>query len=663
MSKTWDSFGYRRIVALQPKIQLGNPEANADILIQAFKQATQHEQASLVMTPELALTGYTCEDLFHSDDLIKKIERSLEKIRGASVKESLWVVGTPLRLADGRLFNVAMVFHQQKILGAVPKQYLPNMGEFYERRWFMSGMDVDLDLNHSTLGTFRLSPRMIFSFQGLSVGIEICHDLWAPQAPSTLLALQGANLILNLSASNETLLKESYRKKLVEVQSSKLQCAYLYSSAGTYESSKDTVFSGHALYAECGKILNEIKPFEAMDRFQHPHALVSDVDLENIAHQRAKDVCFRESLQNVSELASTGLPSKSAPLKMHWVHVEGEASRLQVLEQLHRPLQPYPFLAEIDDYEKVIQIQAHGLLRRAKASKVKSLIVGVSGGLDSTLALYVALRTKALSGAQLKVIAVTLPGPGTSEKTYQLTKDLVSEAGGTELGVDQLIEVPIREAVAQHMKDLNASHDQKSVVFENAQARERTQILFDLANQHQGLVVGTGDLSELALGWCTYNADHMAHYTVNSGIPKTVVKGLVGYWADLAQTRNLRSILIKILELPISPELLPPNEQGEMVQETEAVIGSYALHDFFLYHLLYSGFSKEKIHALATEAFKNETERSAPFSQEEIDFACETFFKRFYSQQFKRTTLPPGPKVHAVSLSPRADLRLPDELG
>ena len=322
------------------------------------------------------------------------------------------------------------------------------------------------------------------------------------------------------------------------------------------------------------------------------------------------------------------------------------------LPELSQGVQAYPFLAEIPDFEDVLLIQSYGLLRRAQSSKAKKLLVGVSGGLDSTAALYVALRTKALSGNTLEVVGITLPGPGTSEKTLNLARTLLEFSD-----VNLIIEVPINDAVKQHLKDLGKSYKDRSIVFENAQARERTQILFDLANEHQGIVVGTGDLSELALGWCTFNADHMAHYAVNSGIPKTVVKGIVGYWSEISASRNLKSVLTKIMELPISPELLPPDEAGEIAQETESVIGSYDLHDFFLYHFLKHGFSKEKIRALAHLAFQDSRDL-----REGVDRAIEIFFGRFFSQQFKRTTLPPGPKVHSVSLSPRSDFRLPDEI-
>ena len=632
MESGWSKYGFSRVSALLPAIELGKPLVNAERILSLFIRESK-AGAQVATTPELALTGYTCEDLFHSESLLKDAELAVLKLlEGSKGHPGLWVAGAPLRLQDGRLFNGAWVMSDGRLLGFCPKIFLPNMGEFYERRWFVTGRGVHENVEHPLLGSFFVSPHQIFSGGGVKVGIEICQDLWAPEAPSTALALRGANLILNLSASNELVGKPVYRKRLVEVQSRKSHLAYLYCSAGTSESSKDTVFSGHSFAYELGKLLGESTPFHS-----GPDCFSVDFDLERILNSRTKDICFLEAVENHSrrEVRFTEFTPNPAPLP-----------------ELRRTIDPYPFLSEIPDYEDVLDIQAYGLKRRAESAGAKSLIVGVSGGLDSTLALKVADRVRALGEGRFKVIGVTMPGPGTSEKTRNFALTLLRE-----VGVDQTIEVSISEAVKQHLKDLGRPESDRSVVYENAQARERTQILFDLANEHQGMVVGTGDLSELALGWCTFNADHMAHYAVNSGIPKTVVRGLIEYWADLTVSRPLKAVLGSILESPISPELLPPTETGEISQETEALIGSYDLHDFFLYGFLSSGFSKEKILALAKEAFKNDRELL-----EEVDRAHAIFFKRFFSQQFKRTTLPPGPKVHSVSLSPRSDFRLPDEL-
>ncbi len=639
----WAEFGFVRVSAVFPEIKLGQPLATAQSMIHHFGLLSD-QGSSILLTAELALTGYSCEDLFHSESLIRESEQALIQIKKASESySSFWVVGAPLRLQDGRFLNCAWVFHHGKVLGVIPKLFLPNMGEFYERRWFVSGRTVNEKFSHPELGEFWVSPHQVFASGPVRIGIEICHDLWAPREPSTALALKGANVILNLSASNEVVGKAAFRRKLVEVQSQKLHCAYVYLSAGTYESSKDTVFSGHTLFAELGTIVGEVAPF-----FQNEPHLTVDLDLERMTNARSKDVCYLESVEHDSAIAA----QTGRSIMVHTVpHV---APRLS---ELKRKVEAYPFLAEIPDFEDVIQIQTQGLLRRVESAQAQSLIVGVSGGLDSTHALNVALRTRALSGGakgkgKLKVIGVTLPGPGTSEKTLLIARTLLKESG-----VDVDLEVPISEAVAQQMKDLGKSATDRSVVYENTQARQRTQILFNLANEHRGLLVGTGDLSELALGWCTFNADQMAHYSVNGGIPKTVVKGLVGYWADLAASRILKSTLEKILDLPISPELLPPDANGQMVQNTENEIGSYRLHDFFIYHFLNHGYSREKISALAEVAFSDDAELLKTLPR-----TLAIFYDRFYSQQFKRTTLPPGPKVHSVSLSPRSDFRLPDEI-
>ncbi len=632
MSINWASNGFSRATAIFPRLVLGKPLANAAKLIPLLEKESQNG-SSVLITPELALTGYTCEDLFHSETLIQETEKALVQIIEASAKcAGLWVIGSPLRLPDGRIFNGAFAINAGKILGFVPKLFLPNMGEFYERRWFVSGRNLHEEVSHPVLGNFYASNEQIFSGGPLRVGIEICQDFWAPVAPSTQLALKGANVLVNLSASNELVGKPSTRRRLVEVQSSKSYCAYLYVSSGTGESSKDTVFSGHTLAYELGKKLGEITPFdESKDTFS------VDFDLERILNARSKDICFGEAvdLSGISRVKRTVFAINPAPIK-----------------KLERLIETNPFLAEIEDFEEVLAIQAQGLIRRLQSANAQSMILGVSGGLDSTLALLVCLRAKLLAKRPIKIIGVTLPGPGTSEKTLGIARALLAETG-----VDEVIEVSIKAAVAQHLKDIGKDANDRSVVYENAQARERTQILFDLANEHKGMVVGTGDLSELALGWCTFNADHMAHYAVNSGVPKTIVKLMVNHWVQISDSQKLKETLKEILALPISPELLPPDEKGLISQGTEAILGSYDLHDFFLYYYLSYGFSKEKIRALAREAFRDNEALSS-----DLDRTLDIFCQRFFTQQFKRTTLPPGPKVHSISLSPRSDFRLPDEL-
>lgn len=632
--KSWAEFGFTRVAAVVPSLILGKPLENATQILSHFKKLSQ-DGANVVFAPELSITGYTCEDLFHSQSLILQTRQALAAIiRESKNHFGLWVVGAPLQLGDGRLFNGAWAISNGKVLGVVPKIFLPNMGEFYERRWFISGRKVNEWVKDDLLGEFQVSPNQIFCSGPVRVGIEICQDLWSPEAPSQKLALKGANLILNLSASNEIIGKSEYRKELVRVQSDKLHCAYFYVSASSDESTKDTVFSGHTLAYELGDCLAEVKPFEKTD-----FSTVVDFDFERILNSRTKDVCFLESIEEFSQ----------SPVYQNYLTQVFAMNRIE-LSQLHRPVSASPFLDDLEPSE-VFEIQVQGLLKRAVSSRAGSLVVGVSGGLDSTLALFVAKEVRDRL-KNLSLVGVTMPGPGTSKQTLKLAGELLRAAQ-----VDESREISIQTAVEQHLKDIGKDITDRSVIFENTQARERTQILFNIANEKQGLVVGTGDLSELALGWCTFNADQMAHYAVNTGIPKTVIKRMVAWLQSDQASVEAAETFSEILALPISPELLPPSENGGISQETEAVIGSYDLHDFFIFHYLNSGFSKEKIQALAGCAFQNQ-----PALLASLPKAIDIFFKRFFSQQFKRTTLPPGPKVFQVSLSPRSDHRMPDEL-
>ena len=638
MNNVWSDFGFSRVTGIIPELTLGQPLVNADALIRSF-QENEPLGSSICFTPELSVTGYTCEDWFHSEQLLSETELAIKKIveYSKSTPQCL-IVGAPLRLPDSRLLNGAWVIHQGQVKGVVPKVFLPNTGEFYERRWFVSGRRVHEKVIHPSLGEFWVSTRQIFSHGGAQFGIEICQDLWSPSQPSNLLALSGAQIILNLSASNELVSKATYRRKLCEVQSARLLCGYFYLSSATQESSKDTVFGGHTLAYESGELLGELEPFQNQRK-----QLTIDFDIDRILNARTKEICFLEAVdeESRSNLIHTHLQQLTPTPKDQKIHTE-----------IKRRVSKQPFIDELESGVRTIEIQAQGLFRRLQSAHAKSMILGISGGLDSTLALRVCERARELSKNTIQLIGVTMPGPGTSEKTLSIARNLLKM-----IKADQVLEIPIQASVEQHMKDLGKNMEDRSVVFENAQARERTQILFDLANEHQGIVVGTGDLSELALGWCTYNADHMSHYTVNSGVPKTVVKYLVKDWSDSLFGSPLGKTLNEILELPISPELLPPSKDGKIAQMTEAVIGSFELHDFFLYHVLKFGASGKKIQALAKTAFKDDAKLSA-----EIESTLKLFFKRFFSQQFKRSTLPPGPKVHTVSLSPRSDFRLPDEM-
>ncbi len=633
----YTDLGFIRVALLSPAVELGRPKINSEKLTALWQQA-ESEGALIAMNPELGLTGYTCEDWFHSDALLKDCEDAIASLMTASKKlKSILILGAPARLNDGRLFNAAWVIHQGKVCGVVPKTYLPNSGEFYERRWFQAGFQVDEWFRFRGIEC-RLSQQ-VFSVEtnkGESVhfGVEICHDLWAAVPPSQGLALQGAQIIFNLSASNEVVGKPATRRTMVQEVSTRLSCAYVYASSNPSESSKDTVFGGQQFVAVDGEIILETKPFQA------PALAFADIDCDRIANARSRDITFGESVQFYR--------GTSLPKTLIFTSAFPEIKTLQTKPN------PAPFPLTDNALTEALNIQVEGLRRRAEFSKAKSLLVGLSGGLDSTLALRVAIETaKKLPG--LKVIGITMPGPGTSQKTLDIARALIQKTGIT------LKEVAITAAVEQHLADLGQAPTDRSVTYENAQARERTQILFDLANSESGIVVGTGDLSELALGWCTFNADQMAHYGVNAGIPKTAVRAMVAHWAEnAAENAELASILNQILALPISPELLPPAADGSIAQETEKVLGPYEIHDFVLYHFLKYGSKPEKIRALAQLAFS--TSNGGKHDAALIDHTLQIFFTRFSTQQFKRTTLPPGPKVFEISLSPRADWRSPDEM-
>ncbi len=637
----FSSLGFVRTAWIAPRVQLADPEANVRAMWTEFEKLSPMGPAILV-TPELSLTGYTCEDWFLSQDCRDQTDRALAWLleqQLATEKKNpgqnpVWIVGAPVSLRDGRRFNSAVVLQSGKIKGIIPKRTLPNFGEFYDQRWFASGENVDE--TSDVLGqSVRIYAGQRFDCGPVSFGIEICQDLWSPRTPSDDLALGGAHLIFNLSASNETIGKARVRQHLVVVQSLRTMSGYLYLSSGLGESSKDTVFGGHVIAAESGDMITERLPFDS--RVDSGYV---DFDVERLHHDRGRDVAFQQAIARKSP-GIIGVPLDASAL----MGAEHSFSQTPVL---FRPLSATPFVDDLMEEEDALMIQAQGLWSRAVASKVDSLVVGISGGLDSALALLVADRVRALSGRRLKLIGVPMPAQVTSQRTQSLATDLMQA-----VHCDEIRTIPIQSSVEQHLQDLVAGLTDAaplaSITLENAQARERTQLLFDLANQYRGLVVGTGDLSELALGWCTYNADHMAHYAVNSGLPKTSVQKLVRYHIALSASRTLTSTLQKILDAPITPELLPD-------QVTEDTLGPYVIHDFILWHTLVMGASAQKTLALARMAFKDHE-----FSDQVLR-THEIFYKRFYSQQFKRTTLPPGPKIHRVSLSPRSDFRLPDEI-
>jgi NAD+ synthase (glutamine-hydrolysing) len=627
------ALGFCRVAAVQTPVRPGDPRANAAEIRRAAESAASHE-ACLILFPELSIAGYSCEDLFRNQGFLADVRRAIASL--ASETRDLpaaIAVGAPYQTPDGRLYNAAFILHRGRVRGAIPKTHLPNAGEFYERRWFVPGGAADYAIADEVLGEFRLSRRQLFEMGRMVFAVELCEDLWAPEPPSGPHALAGANVLLNPSASNELVAKSEYRRDLIRIQSARLDAAYVYVSCGPNESTKDVVFGGHAIIAEAGTILAEGPRFESRGS-----AILADLDVDRLMHDRARDMTFANSVRppgyTVERLEPLPPP----------------------LGGLDRAFSRTPFVPDVpgvvsERAREILSIQGTGLARRLEASGSTTAVIGVSGGLDSTLALLVTVEAlRRLSRPVSQILAVSMPGLGTTERTRRSAAELAARVGAT------FREIPILAAVGQHFRDIRhdpATHD---IVYENSQARERTQVLFDLANKHRGIVVGTGDLSELALGWCTFNGDQMANYAVNVSVPKTLVTHLVRWYAEHVADAATRTVLEAILATPISPELLPPGEDGEIVQDTEKVVGPYVLHDFFLFHHERHGSGPRRIHALACRAFAGQ------FPPDEIRKWLRVFFERFYRQQFKRTTLPPGPKVGSVSLSPRGDLRLPDEV-
>ena len=630
----FSAFGFVRVAAAAPVVSVADPAANAAAVLRAYAAAPA--DAAVVLFPELAITGYTCEDLFLSGDLKRATLAALIEVARSSDRRCL-VVGAPWWLPDGRMLNCAFVCRDGAVVGAVPKLAQPNYEEFYEKRWFASGMGI---AEEARLGqwAFPLEARLLFEVgevgqpetAAFRFGIEICEDLWAPKPPSADLALAGAEIVLNPSASTELVAKADYRRDLVRMQSARAICGYVYAGAGPTESTKDVVFGGHLLAAEDGVLLAQAPRFRLEGA-----GLTADIDCSRLRHARRRNATFAQ------------MPRDGAPKIVR-------TGALPSLATLERDYPKQPFVptdeAEFDARaQDILAIQSTGLARRMMAAAARRLVIGLSGGLDSTLAFLVcadALATQEMGPERL--VALTMPGPGTTPHTLESARSLA-----TALGV-ALKEVPIHDAVAAHLADLGHGGD-ADVTFENAQARERTQLLFDTANQVDGIVVGTGDLSELALGWCTFNADHMAGYNVNAGVPKTLVAYLVRWYALHRADERLAAVLQRVLDTPITPELMPAGPGDAVAQPTEAIIGPYELHDFFLYHFMRHGAGAGKILALATHAFAGERD------EKDIRHWLGVFFRRFFVAQFKRTTLPPGPKVGTVSLSPRGDWRMPDE--
>ena len=620
-------LGYLRAAAVAPVVRLAEPHANAGEILGHLARL-EGSGVALAVFPELCLTGYSAEDLLFTAKLLADTRAALARIAAAGLGTTA-IVGTPWPSADGRLFNAAAVIARGRIAGVVPKTALPNHGEFYERRWFASGVGVDLEAD-TDFGRVRVCPNQVFEIGPCRFAIELCEDLWAPAPPGAAHCLAGAELVVNLSASSELVAKADYRRDLVRMASAQWLCGYLYAGAGLTESSKDMVFGGHLLAAENGHLLRESERFQL-----GANVLTADFDLDRLRRDRMRNGTFANAARPAGH------------------HLVRTADEVPAIDNLDRAYSAHPFVpgdgSEFDARAReILSIQAGGLCRRLLAAPARRLVLGLSGGLDSTLALLVCLDTLGQLGLPpAHLHALSMPGPGTSPHTRTSVEQL---AAATDI---HLREIPIDAAVAQHLKDLEHGGED-DVVFENAQARERTQLLFDYANRIGGIVVGTGDLSELALGWCTFNADHIAGYNVNAGVPKTLVAYLVRWYARHRAAAELAGVLDRVLDTPITPELIPPRD-GRISQETEAIIGPYELHDFFLYHYVRDGFEPRKIYELARLAFAGRYEPAT------VRQWLKLFFERFFSQQFKRTTLPPGPKIGSVSLSPRSDWRMPDE--
>lgn len=630
--------GLVRVGAAVPSLALGNVKENMKRHLAMMREAKE-KHVSIVTFPELSLTGYTCGDLFFQRRLLDDVTDALLALKDEMPEGILAVVGAPLEI-EGALYNCAVVLHKGEIISAVPKTFLPNNGEFYEKRWFQSGdARRDASVAIPKLKTDVCRQAIFETSDGVRFGIELCEDLWAPLPPSTMLSVEGAEIILNLSASNELLSKREYRQQLISQQSARCQCGYVYVSAGMGESSSDLVFSGHSVIASCGTVIRESEGYLADN-----YLMTSDIDIDRIRADRMKQSSFADC---------------AAQVRAMW---KQEPNILRTMENALLPddaapdyrVSKHPFIPSDKASRQlrcaqILAMQATALARRLSVTGGK-VVVGISGGLDSTLALLAACKAvDMLHLPRTNILGITMPCFGTTDRTYHNALDLM-----TSLGVSQR-EIPIHNAVRQHFADIGHDESDHSVTYENCQARERTQVLMDVANKIGAIVLGTGDLSEIALGWCTYNADHMSMYGVNSGVPKTLVRWVIQTAAENEAFSSSRECLQSILDTPISPELLPPDEKGNILQQTEDVVGPYALHDFFLYYAIRFGYPPKKVFELCCIAFQD-------------DFSCETilkwlknFYRRFWTQQFKRNCMPDGVKIGSIALSPRGDWRMPSD--
>ena len=622
--------GFVKVAAASIQVSVADTEFNKISICNAIDEAVKNG-AKIVVLPELCLTGYTCSDLFLQEKLINSAKEKLFEIADCTkAADALIFVGLPLIVND-KLYNCAAAINRGNILGIVPKVRIPNYSEFYELRHFNKGNDVPFDIELKDNVVVPFGTNIIFEcdkYSKLKVAAEICEDVWAPNPPSNSHGLNGATVIVNLSASDETTGKDIYRRNLINGQSARMLCGYVYANAGEGESTTDLVFGGHSIISENGLILAEAKRFENQ-------IIYGDIDVEKLLMDRVRMTTFEGSFTNDS--------------------YRKVKFKIDIKEtSVDRKFDPAPFVpSKVEDRtrrcEEILSIQSMGLKKRLKHTGCKNAVVGISGGLDSTLALLVTVRAFDMLGLEREnIIAVTMPCFGTTDRTYNNAVLLIKGLNAT------FKEVDIKEAVTLHFKDIEQDINKHDVTYENSQARERTQVLMDIANKYNGMVIGTGDMSELALGWATYNGDHMSMYGVNASVPKTLVRHLVRYYADTCGDKKLTEILLDILDTPVSPELLPPQD-GKISQKTEDIVGPYELHDFFLYYILRFGFEPSKVFRIAKNAFEG------IYTDEVILKWLKTFYRRFFSQQFKRSCLPDGPKVGSVAVSPRGDLRMPSD--
>ena len=620
--------GFVKVAAATPDIRVADVEFNTQNIINAMEEA-QKNGAKILVFPELCVTGYTCSDLFDHSVLLKASRKALLEIaENTNDKDMLVFVGAPLEV-NGKLYNVAAAMNQGEIIGFTTKTFLPNYGEFYEMRQFTPGPQTVREITFEGK-KIPFGPQILFQAEGMEelvVAAEICEDVWSPIPPSIQAALEGATVIVNCSASDETIGKDTYRRALISGQSARLISGYIYANAGEGESTTDLVFGGHNIIAENGTVLKE------SSRYVN-EIIYSELDLQRITGERRKNTTF----QPLDEETLVRVPFTVEETKTFLTRTFPK-----------KPFVPSDEQTRAQRCEEILTIQAMGLKKRLAHTNARTAVVGISGGLDSTLALLVTARAFDMLGRDKKdIIAVTMPCFGTTDRTYQNACEMSKKVGAT------LIEVPIADAVNVHFRDIGHDPEDHSVTYENCQARERTQVLMDIANKTWGMVIGTGDLSELALGWATYNGDHMSMYGVNASVPKTLVRHLVKYAADDTKDEALKNVLYDVLDTPVSPELLPPKD-GDIAQKTEDLVGPYELHDFFLYFMLRFGYEPSKIFRIACMTFDGEYDKETIFKW------LETFCRRFFSQQFKRSCLPDGPKIGTVALSPRGDWRMPSD--